>query len=213
MSRRHRSRFHEPSLVPLADMLSNTVGIMVFILIFIVLTAGGALLPKRLPIEHEVSGERAIFVCYQGHILPLNEDSLGQKFMEMFRQDEGIISSQEGLQQWLSTHKAEDEYMTMTVEVTFFLYSASETTYFMPKSGAGDTEANLEKPDSVYYQFLQSHDPKKRFIYFLVYTDSLDTFTTAREVARKMHYETGWSPHSGDGPMPFGAGGRETIGL
>lgn len=42
MKHRPRSQFRQPTLVPLADMLTNTVGIVIFILVFIVLAAGGA---------------------------------------------------------------------------------------------------------------------------------------------------------------------------
>jgi hypothetical protein len=50
MRRTHlRRNSHEPTLVPMADMLTNTVGIVIFILIFIVLATGGVGVAKGLP--------------------------------------------------------------------------------------------------------------------------------------------------------------------
>ena len=51
--RRVRPQFHEPSLVPMADMLTNTVGVVLFILIFTVLTAGAAVVINELASRRE----------------------------------------------------------------------------------------------------------------------------------------------------------------
>lgn len=42
----------QPSLVPMVDLLSNTVGALVFIMIFTVMAASGVVVLKRLPMEH-----------------------------------------------------------------------------------------------------------------------------------------------------------------
>lgn len=81
---RRRAQFHEPSLVPLADMLTNTVGIVVFILIFTVLTAGGVVIAKRLPMEHPTEAEPAWFVCRNGRVFPMRHD-----LMERFKDVNG----------------------------------------------------------------------------------------------------------------------------
>jgi len=51
MARRRGGRrsFSGPTLVPLADMLTNTVGVTIFIMIFTVLAAGGGRRGKEAP--------------------------------------------------------------------------------------------------------------------------------------------------------------------
>lgn len=62
----------EPSLVPLADMLTNTVGIMLFILIFTVLATSTAAVGKYLPHEHTSTKDPLMIVCANGRIYPVD---------------------------------------------------------------------------------------------------------------------------------------------
>ena len=60
--------------VPMADMLSNTVGIMIFILAFTVLQTGGVLIPKRLPMERKTDQQPTFYVCWNQRLIPLDID-------------------------------------------------------------------------------------------------------------------------------------------
>lgn len=71
-----RSTTHQPSLVPMADMLSNLVGIVLFILMFIVLTSSGASMLRYLPMEKKSSARPMNFICYDDKILPMTDDNL-----------------------------------------------------------------------------------------------------------------------------------------
>jgi hypothetical protein len=63
-------------MVPLADMLSNTVGIMLFILIFVVLTAGGATIIRYFPYEKESSNSAIYLFCAYGKFYPADLQKL-----------------------------------------------------------------------------------------------------------------------------------------
>ena len=77
-ARRTQTQFDEPSLVPLADMLTNTVGISVFILIFTVLTAGGAIIAKRFPMEHSTKKSDVTYICWGDRLYPLPDELIEQ---------------------------------------------------------------------------------------------------------------------------------------
>src|SRR5438270_229857 len=77
MSRRRKFSFEQPSLVPLADMLTNTVGIMLFILIFASLSAGRAVNFKHLPRERPTHAD-AVWMYSSGRkLVHFNPESLG----------------------------------------------------------------------------------------------------------------------------------------
>lgn len=211
MSRRRRAAFHEPSLVPLADMLCNTVGIIVFILIFTVLTAQGALLPKRLPIEHKTTAERAIYVCYQGRLLPLDENGLADRIGKSIPHFQLTYDNVDSWIQTVNGLRVEDDYFALTCDasVDYSVGRIAITSCFTPKDGAGESLVNLENANGVFRTFLHSKDPTKRYIFFLVYPDSLEVFEKARSIAREMHFETGWGAHD-KGPLLFGTNGSDT---
>ena len=214
--RRARQRGHEPSLVPLADMLTNTVGITVFILIFTVLTAGGVVIAKRLPLEKETQADPAFFLCANGRILPVDSATLQHKFLDPL----GKPTSYYAVAGWIerfNKQRVEDEYFVVTgvaepnyVDLGFYKsVSVEDTITFTPRQGAGETIEALQQPDSLFRQALKRYDAGKQFIFFFVRPDSLDTFTSARDlVLSETTFTTGWDPLGPEDPIRFGSKGR-----
>lgn len=213
--RRSRSQFHEPSLVPLADMLTNTVGIMVFILIFTVLAAGGVVMVKRLPREHSTEAEPLRFMCRAGRILPLNDDALIDQFLKPL----GRPTSYNAVDAWIkafNVRQVEDEfflakgegeaiYSTIIIPASV---SLDLTITFTARTGVGETVTDIEQSNSRFRQILQSYEPKKRFVHFIVYPDSLDLFFKARSIAvENMHFGYGWRPQKDGEPYRLGLSG------
>ncbi len=218
MSRRRRAAFHEPSLVPLADMLCNTVGVIVFILIFTVLTAGGALLMKRLPYEHTTKLKRAIFVCYHDRVLPMDEQGLHAEFEKGLPKSELTFDNLDRYVAAINKRKVENKYFKLTMEAEvqtedygFYLRKRlSVSSSYHPKDNAGELIQDFDNSHSVYRAALHADNPKKRFVYFLVYPDSLEVFDKARTIAREMSYETGWFGNEANKPLEFSSNGRDS---
>lgn len=214
MSRHARSTFQEPSLVPLADMLCNTVGIIVFILIFTVLTAGGAVLMKRLPYERTTTAKRVIFVCYHDRVLPLDDDGLQKRFANDIPHDSITMDNLNSFVDSVNNHEVDDDYFTLTVHAevysTYEGVSLNLVSSFQPKDQTGELSEDFGNPNSIYPRALHAKDPKKAYILFLVYPDSLDVFDKARNFARLMHYETGWSGSEAGQPLKFSSNGANT---
>jgi len=199
--RRHSS-FQEPSLVPLADMLTNTVGIMIFILVFVVLVAGGAVAVKRFPVEHGSAGERPSmhFLCSNARVRPFDADGLRDKFLEQI-----------GSPLVLGQARWEHEFLAQQVEDQYLIFGGIQDPEglwfrFTSKPGTGETEAELEKETSTFRSILreiagppqlgQPHLERRPFVYFHVDVDSIDVFLKARDIAASMGVGYGWLPGS-----------------
>jgi hypothetical protein len=63
----------------MADMLTNTVGIMLFILIFVSLAAGGAMISKHLPREKHTEANPIWLYCSEGRIVRIDAAELGKQ--------------------------------------------------------------------------------------------------------------------------------------
>jgi|GEM_PF-2527986 len=223
MSRRKKRHtgFHEPSLVPLADMLTNTVGIMVFILIFTVLTAGGVVIVKRLPMESSTQAQPLQFLCANGRIIPLDVGDASNKFLDPLGKPRSYYEI-DSWEQKFDSQRIETENFIITGEVEFYkfdsyFYKSASVLYayieFEPKQGKGETIEDLKKPDSAFRKYLESHDSQKNFAHFLVRPDSLDLYLAARSLAiEKLGYQTGWTTNAQDTPVRFSlaGGGRES---
>lgn len=203
----------QPSLVPLADLLANTVGVMVFIFIFTVLTAGGVSVPKRLPIEHASKLDFVTFVCRGNRVLPLDGERLVTGFLKPLGEPTFYTADE-----WVATfnrRKMTDPFFELTGEgslnrdTDFFRsrISFDLTLALKPKEGTGDTDRTLARPDSVFSTALRQYAPTERFAFFVVYPDALQTFQAARNIAIKAGYGTGWNPQAAGEPVRFSING------
>lgn len=208
---RRRGGFHEPSLVPLADMLTNTVGVMVFIMIFTVLTAGGVVVVKRLPLEREVQLSAIHFICRGGRIFAI-DPALMKKFNDSFDSGPKSYAAVEGWVKKFNQVKLEDEEVSLHGEgdVSYSSDGFTKTARMSlllvvaPRDGRGDDLTSLAREDSPFQQVLRRNSPKERFANFSVYPDSLDIFSKAREVAvGHLNYDYGWFPMEAEKPLRF----------
>jgi hypothetical protein len=191
MKRPPGSRFHEPSLVPLADMLANTVGIILFILIFTVLTAGGVMIAKRLPIERSTKKKPLMIVCAGNQIYPMTE--VENRFLKPLGDPEKF-----SIESWLKRfeqQRIEDEFFTLTGEVTEGVTSRSVVLVATPQPGRGESASSIRSQTSAFRRVLKEHSADEWFVYFLVRPDSVDAFAAARAMGtEEFNYSVGWNP-------------------
>jgi len=189
---RGNSHNTEPSLVPLADMLSNTVGIMLFILIFTVLATAGATVSRNFPIEHS-STKRAIFVvCAHGKLYSVDLTDLARR---------AYLSE---TQQRLDFDKLQSKIETEHVEMQGKLRQGADgrlafAVAFTPRPEGGETTDRIATGSTAMTAMLDHNDPAKVFIYYFVTSDSIDAFLAARAVSVAKGFEYGWEPDKPDG--------------
>jgi hypothetical protein len=215
MSKSRRRRFHEPSLVPLADMLTNTVGIIVFILIFTVLSAGGVVVAKRLPMERTTTAQSVDFLCRGDRVLPLN-DKLFEDFFGPIG-NEPPSQSLDGYRTWvarINDRQVEDEHVLLKgeaeVKVSMPYYRIDLTLVCTSREGKGEAGKELRSESSCFRRILGEHDPSKQFVLFYVWPDGVESFTTARDLAVESGFATGWSPQQKP-EIRFGSAGFRAV--
>ena len=169
MRRRIQSHLgEEPSLVPLADMLSNTVGIMLFILAFTVLVSGGVSVIKRLPMERQTDAKPLCFVCYKQRVLPL-DPNLDTKLTEPLG-----TPTYETVDDWVrkfNEARVEDEFFDVNGfgEVYYTVWNGRQlnlTSQYSPKPGKGDTKDELRNSTSTFATVMLANDGQNKFALF-----------------------------------------------
>jgi len=218
MRLRRSSGFADNSgLVPMADMLSNTVGIMLFIMAFTVLQTGGILILKRLPIEQKTDSRPIYVVCFSQRLFLLNPD-LSERLSDHLGEP-----TYDTAKDWVSKFnesKEEDEYFVVTGEgETRFNSVGLEssvalvlTALYRPKEEAGETIKDLGAGKSKIGSALAAETGNKKYVYFLVYPDCIDLFLKARDsVAHKFGLGTGWGPIAAGEPIKFNLSGNSGI--
>lgn len=204
--------FHEPSLVPLADMLTNTVGIVVFILIFTVLTASGTVIAKMLPIEHDVQvASSEYFVCTGGRVFPLRSALIAQAtrhYASFERSPDGFAA----LAKELDGRTTDDDQLRLTVHAAPVGEAAHAGLDLEiscePVQGGGDDAATIRRGEGTFVHDLATMDPKTTALIFWVRPDGIDVFRAARESASQAGFASNWSPRDPDSPITFRLGGE-----
>lgn len=218
MRRQFRKRhFYEPSLVPLADMLTNTVGIMIFILIFTVLTAGGAMIYKRLPIEHETDLKKAsYYICTDGQIYPLRHE-LVDKLFDSLGKPERSKKGFEEFSKKSNGSQMSDEFMriilSVTVEQDFNTIRLRYGLTCIPIPKAGIQNSELVKKNTFYAHDLEILKPEETAMIYCVKPNGIEIFHAAREFALKKGFSANWRaiPESDQITFTFGGGSGKII--
>ena len=206
--RRNKSEVVQPSLVPMVDLLSNTVGALVFIMIFTVMAASGVVVLKRLPLEHSSSAEPANFLCEKDRIYPLDNEELASKLSKKWGRPTSIFD----LYSWIARYdglEVEDNHFIARGEsrVTYSTYSIS--TAFTPKPNGGYTTEEIQSLNSAFHQRLSGLSAKSKFVHFIVRPDGIDSFFLARKIAAdEMGFSTGWMPLDTSQTLRFASRGR-----
>lgn len=216
MRRRSHNLSEGPlSLVPMADMLTNTVGIMLFIMAFTILASAGAVVLRTLPQETSSEQSPIFFVCIDQRVLPLDK-TIGRQLIDgLPKRTFSTLGS------WVERFNAarhEDDYFIVTGQgraVYNLLGSSADlqlTANYTAKTGAGDDAKALASASSSFSRTIEKHANTNAFAYFIVYPDSIDIFRQARQVAAdRYRMRSGWSPQASANPIIIvlsgGAGG------
>lgn len=217
MRRRGRNRTaQEPSLVPLADMLTNTVGIMLFVLAFTLIGTGGASIPKRLPMEQDTDAKPIYFLCLDDRILPVDfkeTERLPQPPAGRMDLDDARAFIKRG-----DEAEVENQYFTIRQSVSLIYQNGrpsqirASAEYF-PKSDVGVPKAELTRTDLAFIETLNATPTNQTFLYFLVRPGGMDLFFKAREIGARRGFRSGWGPigQTNNVLVSILGGGRGTV--
>jgi len=180
--------------VPLADMLTNTVGVMMFILVFTVLSAAGAVVTHAFPLEQPSDKTKILAVCTAHKVIWLSLDELEQEA----RNSSGILQADK-MDLWARQYSKlhfEKNGFSIQGHVQFANGDIPKEAEIEISAlhGAGEDETKIASEHSSFRSKLQSVSPQKAFIYFFVYPNSEPVFEKAKAIAENANFQTGWYP-------------------
>ena len=190
----------------MADMLTNTVGIMLFILIFASLSAGGATIYKHLPLERTTKAEAVWMLCSGGRIVSFDPDALGKQITEGLGKP--TFSNADNWAQRFAAKKFETDTLAVEGNATatymggFFQQSVRlcAGVGVRRKAGGGEDAAAIRAQGSKFRRLLAGKNRTKEFFFFFVHPDSVALFRTARDQAAAAGFNVGWDPLGANEP-------------
>ena len=229
MRNRRRRKLSTPSqnLDSFLDILTNTVGVLMFISLFVTLIAVEADSIVKTPLVSETKKNPRFFEIRDNKITYINDEKVGQEIDKLIGSLPNCtppdieLSSDIGSGQYLAqlsnyrsciNNRASrlvnfrtrtDHYdVTMTNPSTFSL------RYEPIPTRDGETKEELAIPESQFNEILADFDPNEDYLAFIVRPNSFSAFRAAREQAWEKGFDVGWEPHKTELPIQFGSGGR-----
>jgi hypothetical protein len=172
-------------------MLCNTLGIVIFIMVFTVLTTGNAVTHTAFPMEKTDTGLKDFTVICKGNRICPSEPA----FYDLER---------------VAKARDNDNIMHWTYEdgnCKAHWVSGSFSVSIEAKADGGDTPGDVGAAGSTLLSLLAHESPNTKFVNFLVYPDSLGAFSAARTAARNAGFQTGWSAVPPGDAVQFRFGG------
>ena len=216
---RRRQNNVSQNLDSFLDILTNTVGVLMFISLFVTLIATGSR-PKtqvtiQTPLSTPTKKESLWFEIKNNRVSHLNLRQVRKKELELSGnlpncnkpQAQGsaadILLGQSNYQSCLSSILGrQSNFRASTKNYEVRAVDNGVSLVFEPVSGnIGEKTDKLRAADSQFKQVLAKFNPNKDYLVFIVRPDSFEAFRTARKQAWAEGYEVGWEPHPQDTPI------------
>ena len=201
------------------DVLTNTVGVLMFISLFVTLIATGSSSKSKITIETPLSSptdkESLWFEIDDNKVSHLDLRLVREKELELSsnlpncNKPRGSINApdydlrQNNYQSCLfSIIGRQSNFQTATKNYNVRTVDDGVSLLFNPASTEiGESIAQLKTANSQFQQVLTKYNPNKDYLVFIVRPDGFEAFREARKKARDAGYEVGWEPHPQDAPI------------
>lgn len=218
---RRRPNHTSQNLDSFLDILTNTVGVLMFISLFVTLIATGSAPKTRVRIETPLVSatdkEQLWFEINGNKVSHLNLRQIREEEIELTgnlpncnkpRNNPNApdyVLRQENYQSCLlSVIGRQSNFRSSNKNYEVKAQNRGISLLFSPQSSdIGETTSQLMAPDSEFKQVLSQYDPDKDFLAFIVRPDSFEAFRTARKQAWDAGYDVGWEPHPQGAPIKF----------
>ena len=209
------------------DIMTNTVGVLVFICLFVYLVAAQATKTIRTPIVSQSDKTPRFFEVRNGRVYHLDTKKINEQLEnlvsslpdcylpdvpdyihpELYSYYLNRIESYQTCDRKhidsLEDFQAENKYYQVKL--------VGDTLLYEPKSYVeGESPTQITQDKSEFNTILDNFDPETEFLAFIVKADSYEAFRTTREVAWKQGFDVGWEPQTVDTEVAFNllGGGR-----
>lgn len=230
MRNRHRRRVSHPTqnLDSFLDILTNTVGVLMFISLFVTLITSEASSIVKTPLASETEKTPRFFEIRNNKIAYINDEQVGKEIEQitlnlpacnkpelptesyLFDTQDRVASIRDYRSCLRSRGQRIANFQTQieNYNVRMINPNTFSLLYEPIPHREGESKEELALPQSEYLQVLQRFNPQKDYLAFIVRPDSFSAFRAAREQAWAKGFDVGWEPHKSERPIIFGAGGR-----
>ena len=206
---RRRNNHTSQNLDSFLDILTNTVGVLMFISLFATLIATGSSPKTRVTIQTPLSQptkKESLWFEIQGNkVSYLNLRNVRQEEIELAgnlpncNKASGAANYQSCLSSILGR---QTNFRTTTNSYNVRTVDNGLSLEFEPQSPEiGETTAQLGAATSEYKQVLARFNPQKDYLVFIVRPDSFEAFRAARKQAWDAGYDVGWEPLDLEAPI------------
>ena len=210
--KRVRGRAAPSNLDSFLDTLTNTVGVMIFVLLFVTLSAADATILVKTPLRTATQKEEIFFEVRGDRVAHLDTKAGSSEFSRFM----------EGLPRpslWNLAYIVERVYDfsgdtgNHSVSVVGNIMSGNLGLSYRMKENVGDTLKALRRADSHFQRILARADTSRQFVAFIVREDGFEAFREARKQATARGFQSGWEPiRSSSEGIVFSSRGR-TVGV
>lgn len=198
------------------DVLTNTVGVLIFVCLFASLMAAEAPALIRTPVARESQKNITFMECRDNRATPLEEDQVERAIAQQIRLltatslgEPGLVISQ------LNNFQVKTRFYGATLSVFEYQGQPILQTRYQPLDPfAGETPDRVGQASSIFRQTLNRLRPREDALLFFVRPDSFECFRAARSVAWQEGFDVGWEPLNNQQPITFvsgGSGRRPTV--
>jgi len=191
------------SLDALMDILTCTVGIMIFVVVFTLLEAGGAVFEMNLPMlkdppKHQ---KRELMVCSDGQIMPLSLNKAYDNSFGKIRENMDITynSLPEAIRK-ANNLKYEDDFFKYTFnyheyrESYWRKYRFLYMTVNKKRDAPGEEIKSLNSAKSKFIEHISSFNNDSTWVAFFVDNESIEVYKKARKILKDNGFNVGWDP-------------------
>ena len=190
---------------PLLDVLISVVGFLMVVVLFAVMSSQGKMITQHLsltimaPMLRDSTEEigREIFLVRQGRVSHFGFEHI---INDLFEEIESSRNPSDFLRK-LKGQFRNDGYFEYRIKT----YASPKSIAKMEKNipiitaeirslSQGESQSNLDKPASRIKAMLMEMGKTRRWVHFLVDSESVSVFHTAREFARMNGAIVGWEP-------------------
>lgn len=198
------------------DVLTNTVGVLMFISLFVTLIATGSN-PKttvtiQTPLSSPTKKESLWFEIKDNKVIYLNLRQVREKELELTgnlpncNKPANGVDSAASLSNYqsclLSVLGRQSNFKTSTNNYEVQAVDDGVSLLFKPIfEEVGETSNQLTAADSQFKKVLSQYKPNQDYLVFIVRPDSFETFRNARKQAWDAGYEVGWEPQPQNTPI------------
>lgn len=209
------------------DVLTNTVGTLMFISLFMGLITAEADSIIKTPLVSKTEKNPRFFEIRNNQITYIDDEKVGKDMDDVIGDlpncnkpdfDLGTDANSTQYLTGMSNYQSCIEsrasrlvnFRTQTdyYNVTMINPSTFSYRYDPIPTKSGENKEQFSLPESQFNKVLEKLDPNKDYLAFIVRPDSFSGFRAAREQAWAQGFNVGWEPHKSELPIQFGSGGK-----